>query len=650
MGNWLSLLVACAVALSMFCGSKAFGRAGGGEHFSGGSHSGGSSYSGSHSGGGGDDSYGFGYGDSRHDSSLGTLLATVVVIALIAAVRYYWTEAQSRQIRRGNLALQAGQAERLVNEVRAADPSFDAGRMCARTETAFFKIQSAWSGHDLKPVRSFVSDGVYERFGLQIQEQQDLGLFDKMDQLRLEQVSLAQFHRGDVFDAITLRMDASAVDYKASLTTGQWVSGSTAATPWTEYWTFLRRAGVGSVRDGGLIEGRCPNCGGDVSINQNAACGYCGALLRSGEFDWVLCEITQQSEWRPRTKQAVPGFDDLHASDRGLSTDALEDRASVIFWRKAAADRAGQPAVLRKVALDRFVDERTAAGTGRQSAGQRTWFGQIGVGAVDTLGFVADEDAVRAVVRVTWTGSRFARQGDGPPRRLGESSVIRESLVLLRRRGVKSDPGRAIASAHCPSCGRPASDGLSAACESCGMVLNDGSTGWVLETVEHADGPWTKRARQTDTIALADLPQDEPAPQPAAAGLLAWAIHMSLADGVIDPREQQRIDRFARLSRVRAEEVARLIDAARSGHLDTPVPTGAQDKAAWLTAMVQVALADGRIGNRELAFLKNTSDRCGMADADLRLCIKREQARLYAAGRSGRAGSSPRVASASDSE
>jgi hypothetical protein len=53
-------------------------------------------------------------------------------------------------------------------------------------------------------------------------------------------------------------------------------------------------------------------------------------------------------------------------------------------------------------------------------------------------------------------------------------------FVLWRKPGVKTDGGKGISSAHCPSCGAPESDSASAACDFCGAVLNDGSHGWVL--------------------------------------------------------------------------------------------------------------------------------------------------------------------------
>ena len=55
-------------------------------------------------------------------------------------------------------------------------------------------------------------------------------------------------------------------------------------------------------------------------MNQNANFAHCGAMLRSGQYDWVLAEITQDSEWvaSQRTDLASVRSDDRARS--GVST------------------------------------------------------------------------------------------------------------------------------------------------------------------------------------------------------------------------------------------------------------------------------------------------------------------------------------------
>lgn len=624
----LILLVLIALA------GPAWGRAGGGGHYSGGGGGGGSRGGGGSFGGGGFGGGGFGPGShhgSRGSMDAKTFLILVTLVILFLVIKYWWENRQEKIVRTGRAVLDLKLSERLVQQVRHVDPTFDAPTFFVRITNAFLKIQSAWSAHDLRPIQPFVSDGVYERFALLVREQKSLGYRDRIDHAKVSRVSLARFLRGEVFESLSVRIDASAVDYKASLVDAKFISGSTAEQPFTEFWTFIRRAGTTSRGGAGLIEGNCPNCGGDVSINQNAACRHCGALLKSGEHDWVLCEITQAAEWRPELPPIAATLESVRRHDPGLSTDAIEDRASVIFSRRTEADRTNQPAVLRKVALDAFLNARPPQNPQKV----RQWIGEIGVGAVDTLGGIAGEDFDRVLVQITWTGTRFAQGPVPPPKRVGETAVRREVFVLARRHGAKSEPGKGISSAHCPSCGMPVTDSTSNACDACGVVLNDGSLDWVLEAIDQPNGEWTARLRmqKLEGLPIEGTPILPSSRQPTAKDLLTWAIQLSLADGKIDKRERAAIDEIARRAGVGREDVATLISLARGEQLDLDSPADAEQAKAWLDTMIGIALSDGQMSNREFAWIRHVGQKCGLSDADIKLAAKREQARLYAAAR-----------------
>ena len=47
------------------------------------------------------------------------------------------------------------------------------------------KIQESWSAQDLSQIKHFVSDGIFERFTLQIQEQRDMGYRDFIERIRI---------------------------------------------------------------------------------------------------------------------------------------------------------------------------------------------------------------------------------------------------------------------------------------------------------------------------------------------------------------------------------------------------------------------------------------------------------------------------------
>jgi hypothetical protein len=215
-------------------------------------------------------------------------------------------------------------------------------------------------------------------------------------------------------------------------------------------------------------------------MNQSAQCAHCKALLRSGEYDWVLTEITQESEWSGVRRRDIPGLDDLRRRDPDFNAAGIEDRASVAFWRFATAERLGKADPLRKVASPSFL--KTFEPHLHAPPGQpRLFRGDDAVGSVQLLGILPGDPCDRALVEVTWNGTQYAAGAEGPPRPVGPEALFHTILVFFRRADAKTEVGKGISSAHCPSCGAPESGGTSNACDYCGAVLTDGAHAWVLD-------------------------------------------------------------------------------------------------------------------------------------------------------------------------
>ena len=213
---------------------------------------------------------------------------------------------------------------------------------------------------------------------------------------------------------MTVLSEASAIDFRVSLETGKYISGSRFPEGFTECWSFVRRRGVRTDNQKlGLIEGCCPNCGDSIKLNQLENCASCDALLRSGEYDWVLSEITQGCVWRRRNQQQLELADryrELH--DPGFNIQHVEDRASVIFWRKAMADRLGNTRPLLEIgnfgALSEFEAEFK-----RSRRSERRYFGNCSVGSVDLRGIFEEDDCHYTLVEVHWSGHIFGVSQDG---------------------------------------------------------------------------------------------------------------------------------------------------------------------------------------------------------------------------------------------
>ena len=658
-----SLLIGLAVALTA---GEAWARAGGGQNYS---HSSGPHNSPGPSGGW---NGGGGGGEGIPLDVIIRLLflypqisipLLIVVVVLIYLAQSQAVDAhQTRTIRRSNLISDEARRTQASALLQQRDPAFDEQAFLARAGVAFGKIQAAWCGQDMSAVRQFVSDGIYERFSLQFREQREFGYRNQLDDLRVLEMRLEQAVPGNVFEALTVSIAASAVDYNVSLKDGRRIDGGTSPNPFVEYWSFLRRAGATTKDSAGLVEGFCPNCGAAIELNQFSKCASCGSLLRSGQYDWVLAEITQECEWSPAEDALAPGVAAYQAAqDPGFNQQHLEDRASVIFWRHALAELTGSVAPLQKVATDAFCKSVETQIVGSPSAPRQFW-GGCAVGSVDLRGLVAGGPVDRALVEVRWSGRSMQRQADGSYRTQPGAGEFRTLFSLVRKAGVRTAVDTSLSSANCPGCGAPESESTANACEFCGTVLNDGSADWVLLEVAPMESAqaeqWIASARQAESASGAAPLMAAPegadltgeagitggvgtvenaaggetlaaAAAPEGAALLAWLIKMVNADNEISDRERSSLERFAKRHGVPLTRLNAMIDAALHDALKLPDPADAHQARVWLVAMADMSLADGKVTREEFDLLSHAAAPLGFDRATVKELLKDRKQRLY---------------------
>ena len=526
----LSLLVLCLV-----CASDAWGRAGGG--------GGGSSYSSGSSSGGGYSSSSGGAGSELPDAC-GYFMMAVLVVGLVGAV----VEVFVRKAWGLRLRSQA------IAQVQEGDPSFAPDPFLADFKLAFVAIQEAWMAQDMVAVRHFVSDGIDEKFAVQFREQQRLGYREQLDEITVHSAtSLIQFESDGLFEVLTVRVVASIVDQRVSLKTGATIGGSSTAETFTEYWSLVRRRGTQTRQDGGsLLAGSCPNCDSPLTLNRLGSCQACDSLVRSGVYDWVLCEITQESEWQFDMPAELAARVRLYRQhfDPEFSRQHLEDRAWVIMARLGLADASRDLAPLRKVATPEFCEEYVIP-----CEEIRT---DCSVKGLDLAGFVVEEEGQFALLRVAWR----------------RNSVFQESLlVLFRQTGVKSNQEMALLSAHCPSCGAPEESQATDACASCGQVTNTGRYDWVLaDFVDDQDSRqahiWLREI-MPDEVALALGVPTKSGPRLQPAACLVWAIGHLVRDGGLSVTERDVIGKCATRNRIAAGEVEAWVEQAQQGDVSS---------------------------------------------------------------------------------
>ena len=180
-------------------------------------------------------------------------------------------------------------------ELQQADPASGEEALAARLQLIYTELNPAWTALDLRPVRGFVSDGLFDYLQYWIAAYQHQGLSNQLRDMRLTRRQLAKVIRDKHYDAVTFRIWASGRDSTVRQATGEVVGGNpNADRDYSEYWTLIRGAGV---RGAPRADKNCPNCGAPLDVNMAGQCTHCDAKITSGEFDWVLSKIEQDESY-----------------------------------------------------------------------------------------------------------------------------------------------------------------------------------------------------------------------------------------------------------------------------------------------------------------------------------------------------------------
>jgi predicted lipid-binding transport protein (Tim44 family) len=178
--------------------------------------------------------------------------------------------------------------------LRARDPAFDWGAFSTRIGHVFAQLQLGWSGRDPSLIRPYVSDNLFQSMLYWIDLYAQNRCRNVNEGARILRVDMANVLSDATYDAITVRLFATGLDYTIA-DDGRMLSGSRSkARTYSEYWTLIRGVQRKGASKGDLS---CPGCGAPLKINMAGNCEYCRVKVTAGEFDWVLSRIEQDEAY-----------------------------------------------------------------------------------------------------------------------------------------------------------------------------------------------------------------------------------------------------------------------------------------------------------------------------------------------------------------
>ncbi len=493
------------------------------------------------------------------------------------------------------------------------NPDFDEDAFRSNVKDAFIKIQKAWEARDLGDVRRFISDGVYQRFNTQFKMMDLLKQKNIVTDISVKNVYIDRVESDGLYDIVHAAIHASLDDrfisvLDPSLTTG-------GREEFVEYWSFLKKRGV--PRKDIYQTDNCPNCGAPLPLDMGevSRCVSCGTLTNSGEYDWVLSEITQADDY-VGTPHGLGKSSDLTERIRRLidenddfAVQLIEDKASNGYLQIMTAMALGEPAIMR-----RFVSDFAFNKIKMPDPGSRVAYNRIYLNYVHLVGIAEEEGRNVLAIAVKSSYQRVKLENESA-RKL-DQSVVSQTDVILMSRDKKASLSKGSIYAHsCPSCGAPVEDSLSVECRYCGSVLNSTGSEWIITDIMTMQEYREYQNRHKSDFTYRVKPERFEGLFDVRDYAINNMMVMIAADGVFGEEERRFADDLARKWGYDVSKLEPFFQMARSGRLVIRMPEDSGKQRKIFKLMRKAAEADQHISPEEELLLDDIRQRYNIDDA-----------------------------------
>jgi len=483
-------------------------------------------------------------------------------------------------------------------------PDFDEPAFMAKVHSAFMTIQEGWTKKDMSKARRFISDGVYQRFAAQFKMMDILKQTNKLDNIVVSNIAIDDVQTDGVYDIITVAVHASLKDTFESELYKKLNSGG--REEFVEYWSFLRKRSLKAPQKDIYTTEKCPACGGELGeeMGEVARCPFCNRLSNTGDYDWVLSEITQaddrvaEQHKRAKLEKLSKKVQGLVEENEDFSVQLIEDRASNAFLRILQARVEGNPDKIKRFVSDNLythLNEHKNDGI----VYNRLYLNNMFLTAVGRRG---DKDILALSAKYTYQRVK----PDGSKVKILDPAMNSSTEILIMERdSAVYHPAGSVYSYSCPSCGGELKDSTDTSCQYCGEPLNSTKFDWVITTLL-SPAQW----RNYHMEHKADFSYSaEPDLINSLYKVRDYAFNnvlvMIAIDGDFDEREQEYADKLAKRWGYDKRKIQGMVNMASTGRLSLRWPEQKKDQQKIYRLMKKAAEADATVTPQEKELLEH---------------------------------------------
>jgi len=185
----------------------------------------------------------------------------------------------------------------IENQIQVNDPNFNKEEFVAWSKNLFIKLQNAWTARDWETIRAFETESLFEQHRNQLQGYISNNQINVMDRICVNYAHLYEYRQEGDKEVLTVRLNSRMQDYIIDATTKQVIKGDKDLDIYNTYLlTFIRKNGVKTKPGTTEVNTtNCPNCGAPTQITSSGKCEYCGSVVTTGEYNWVLSNLQREN-------------------------------------------------------------------------------------------------------------------------------------------------------------------------------------------------------------------------------------------------------------------------------------------------------------------------------------------------------------------
>ncbi len=227
--------------------------------------------------------------DDSSGGGFGAIVVIVIIVVILLIVFNRNKGAVKSQAPRVNVNISETPVTHSMAELKNIDPDFSEEALKEKISNLYVQLQNGWQAKDISSLQNTMTDSFYNQMDRQLEAYRLGNQTNKVERIAVLGVQLKGYNEDDVNTTIVAKLDTRIVDYVVDDNTGNIIRGSNTAEKFMTYeWTLIRSKGAKTAKNEGTQSVHCPSCGAPMNVNYSAKCEFCGSVVQTAEYDWVL--------------------------------------------------------------------------------------------------------------------------------------------------------------------------------------------------------------------------------------------------------------------------------------------------------------------------------------------------------------------------